>query len=534
MLSLLIFFPFAIALLLIFVPPRAKVFRSVTLVTTFIQFLIGILIFIQFSNESGGYRLIEKYSWISFDLGQWGTFAAYYWVGLDGMSLPLVLMAVVVLVVAAVSSFSINHHVKGYFILFLILDAAILGTFASMDTLLFFVFFEFMLIPMYFLIGIWGGKKREYASVKFFLYTLLGSIFILIAIIGIYSSTKSPELGIEFRSVGTPTEEMKERKLDHTFGMTHLADQKNIIEDSILDPIVTTTVGGLPWRKWIFLLLFFGFAIKLPVVPLHTWLPDAHVEAPTAISILLAALLLKVGGYGLIRLAYSIFPAEAAGFSLMTGSLAVLSIIYGAFNAVACKDLKRMIAYSSISHMGFVLLGVASGTNEGIVGSIFQMVSHGFISAMLFAIVGVLYDRTGDRTISSYSGLFAVAPKYTAFVLLAFFAAMGMPGFSAFIGELMIFFGSFASNSQNGLLPVWMPLVATLGIILTASYYIWTIQRMFFGKPFVFENKPFADLTIREWVMLMPLAGLIFFLGIWPQPLLDLINAFVVPLAIVF
>ncbi len=518
MLSLLIFLPIAIALLLIFVPSHSKVFRVAALGTTLVQLIIVVLICNQYLGESGAYRLIEKSNWISFSMGEWGVFSSYYWVGLDGMSLPLVVMSVVVFIIAALSSWNISHHSKGYFILFLILNGAIIGTFAAMDTLLFFVFFEFMLIPMYFLIGIWGGQKREYASVKFFLFTLLGSIFILIAIIGIYSSAKSPEANT----------------LTHTFGITHLADSSNFIAGSLLDPSSTQTLGGFTWREWAFLLLFIGFSIKLPVVPFHTWLPDAHVEAPTPVSILLAALLLKVGGYGMIRLAYTIFPSEASGFSLLTGSLALLTIIYGALNAMACKDLKRLIAYSSVSHMGFVLLGVASGTSEGIAGSVYQMVSHGLISAMLFAIAGVIFDRTQDRTIANYSGLFAVAPKYTAFVLLAFFAAMGMPGFSGFIGEIMVFFGSFASHQQNGFLPAWIPIIATLGIILTASYYAWTIQRMFFGKLFIHENKSITDLTQREWLILLPLAVLILFFGIYPQPLLDLINPFAIQLAKLF
>jgi NADH-quinone oxidoreductase subunit M len=313
--------------------------------------------------------------------------------------------------------------------------------------------------------------------------------------------------------------------------MTHLSDSANFIDGSVFHQSSTETLWKFTWREWAFLLLFFGFAIKLPLVPFHTWLPDAHVEAPTPVSILLAALLLKVGGYGMIRLAYTIFPTEASGFSLMTSSLALLSIIYGALNAMAAKDLKRMIAYSSISHMGFVLLGVASATSEGIAGAVYQMVSHGLISAMLFAIAGVLHDRTKDRMIAHYSGLFAAAPKYTAFVLLSFFAAMGMPGFSAFIGEIMVFFGSFASHSHNGFIPAWIPITATLGIILTASYYVWTIQRMFFGKLFVHENKSITDLTTREWLMLLPLGLLILFLGIYPQPLLDLINPFAIQLA---
>jgi NADH-quinone oxidoreductase subunit M len=518
MLSLLIFLPILIALALLFIPVSNKnIFRIATLITTLIQLVLSILIYINYKNGEGNFRLVEKTSWIHFEMGSWGAFSAEYWVGLDGMSLPLVLMSSVVFVIAALSSWSINKSPKGYFILFLILNTSVLGSFAAMDALLFFVFFEFMLIPMYFLIGIWGSENREYASIKFFLYTLLGSIFILIAIIALYSSVQLP---------GTNAQ--------HTFGLSHLANGENFIAGSFLDPNSAATFGSWSWRAWIFLLLFIGFAIKLPAVPFHTWLPDAHVEAPTPVSILLAALLLKVGGYGMIRLGFYIFPNEAASFSLLTGSLALISIIYGALNAMASKDLKRMIAYSSISHMGFVLLGVASGTTEGVAGSVYQMVSHGLIASMLFAIAGVLYDRTSDRIIANYSGLFSVAPQYTAFVLLAFFAAMGMPGFSGFIGEIMVFLGSFASHQQNGFLPTWIPIIATLGLILSAAYYVWTIQRMFFGKLFVYGNRTITDITTLEWLVLLPLGILILFLGIYPQPLIDIINPFALQLSELF
>jgi NADH-quinone oxidoreductase subunit M len=486
--------------------------------TAVIQLIIVTLIYAQY-NPAGSFQAIEKYSWIDFSMGSWGNFTAYYWVGVDGMSLPLIFLSAVVLIIAALASANIKHNVKGYFILLLILNGAIMGTFAAMDTLLFFVFFEFMLIPMYFLIGIWGGPKREYASIKFFLYTLLGSIFILIGIIAIYISVKDPDV-ITI--------------VNHTFGIVHLSDINNFISNSILDPQTVVTWGWFTWREWIFILLFIGFAIKIPVVPFHTWLPDAHVEASTPISIILAALLLKVGGYGLIRFAYNIFPVEAAGFNWLVGVLALISIIYGALNALASKDLKRLIAYSSISHMGFVLLGIASGTSEGVAGSIYQMVSHGLIAAMLFAVAGVVNDRTNDRAISNYSGLYSVAPQFTAFVLLAFFAGMGMPGFSSFIGEIMIFFGSFSSHIQNTFLPVWIPIAATFGIILSASYFAWTIQRMFFGKFYIARNDSFADLNSREWFLFVPLSFLILFFGIFPQPLLDLINPYALYLSKLF
>ena len=516
MLSILIFLPVLAALALLFVPSKASsIFRTVSLIVAAVQLGICIFLLQTFNIQEASYQLTEKASWIHVNLGNWGTFNAWYWIGLDGMSFPLIVLSSIILVIATLSAWRTSQQTKGFFILLLVLNTAIMGSFAALDALLFFVFFEFMLIPMYFLIGIWGGPKREYASIKFFLYTLLGSIFILIVFIALYSSVQNPN----------------SETLEHTFALSHLSNPDNIITGSVLDVNSTSTLLGWNWRAWAFMLLFIGFAIKLPIVPFHTWLPDAHVEAPTSVSILLAALLLKVGGYGLIRFAFGIFPQEAASFSLFTSILALTSILYGALNAMASKDLKRLIAYSSISHMGFVLLGVASATTEGIAGAVYQMVSHGIIAALLFAIVGVLYDRTHDRTINHYSGLYSVMPQYTAVVLIGFFAAMGIPGFSSFIGEVMVFLGAFASHQVNGLIPVWIPVIATLGIILTAGYYVWTIQRMFFGEQKVPENQSLTDLSIREKLILIPLAILTFMLGIYPQPLLNFVNSFAEKLA---
>jgi NADH-quinone oxidoreductase subunit M len=512
MLSLLIFLPVLAAIGLLFVPAKSNsIFRWIALTVSVVQGGIALLLASSYSSQITGFQLVEKANWITMNLANLGQFKAFYWVGLDGMSLPLILLSVLVMGIATLSAWNTNQNTKGFFILMLILNTAILGSFAALDALLFFVFFEFMLIPMYFLIGIWGGAKREYASVKFFLYTLLGSIFILIVFIALYASVQNPESA---------------NGIEHTFSIQHLLNSDNIIPGSALDPNSTSTFLGWSWRAWAFLLLFLGFSIKLPVVPFHTWLPDAHVEAPTPVSIVLAALLLKVGGYGLIRFVFGIFPNEAASFSLFTSILALISIIYGALNAMASKDLKRLIAYSSVSHMGFVLLGATSATTEGISGSVYQMVSHGLISAMLFAIAGVLYDRTHDRTITNYSGLYSAMPKYTALVLVGFFAAMGIPGFSAFIGEVMVFFGAFHSSQVNGLIPIWIPITATLGIILTAGYYVWTIQRMYFGKLFVTGNQSLTDLSARELFILALLAAFILWLGIYPQPLLDIINPF--------
>jgi NADH-quinone oxidoreductase subunit M len=465
-------------------------------------------------EPSGELQFVEQKPWITLDLGSWGMLRAEYFVGVDGLNIVLVCLSVFVMLIASLASWSIRKNVKGYFVLLLILNAAIIGTFTALDFLLFYLFFEFMLLPMFFLIGIWGGPRKEYASIKFFLYTLLGSILILIALIGLYLSVQDPgEAG----------------GLVHTFNLLHMGDPANYIHNSIFDPQNPWPMGFLNAREWGFLLLFIGFAIKLPMVPLHTWLPDAHVEAPTPVSVILAALLLKIGAYGFMRIAFPIFPEAALGFSWLVGLLGVISIVYGALNAMASKDLKRLIAYSSVSHMGFVLLGLASMTTEGVTGAIYQMFSHGIISALLFLIAGVLADRTHDRMIEHYSGLASRMPAYFVIVLIGFFASMGLPGFSGFVAEILVFLGAFKSNSTNGLIHESLAIVSTLGLILGAGYYLWTIQRMFFGTFHLKgDGRPeqLIPLTQREFLVMAPLCAAALIFGIFPQLILDWINPF--------
>lgn len=482
LLTFLIFIPVVAALVLLALPSAFKTYyRWIALGVSAIQMIILLMIFARF-QAIAGYQLIERYSWIRIDL-----LAADYFVAIDGLSFPLVALSVFILLIAVVSSWNVTDRPKGYFALMLILNGAIIGSFCALDLLLFYLFFEFMLLPMYFLIGIWGGPKREYASIKFFLYTLLGSILILLVIIGLYVSAG-------------------------TFS----------IPDLILSQKPAWMLWGWPATQWGFLLLLIGFGIKLPMVPVHTWLPDAHVEASTPISVILAALLLKIGGYGLLRVAYPLFPDAAFTMSTTVAVIGMISIVYGAMNALASKDLKRLIAYSSVSHMGFILLGLASATTEGVTGAVFQMTSHGLISAMLFLIAGVIYDRTHDRMISHYSGLATKMPVYTTFVLIAFFATLGLPGLSGFIGEVMVFLGAFSTDRFHS----WIAAISVTGLIFGAGYSLWTIQRMFFGQFAVKGEYTLTDVDAREKLMLIPLSILIIVLGVVPQVLINYINPF--------
>jgi NADH-quinone oxidoreductase subunit M len=511
-LSVLTFLPLIAALALIFVPAEKKnAFRYTSLGVVIVQILITILLWMNFDfnlagiNDIKGYQFIDKFTWIYLTgLPLFGTFKIDYFLGLDGLSLPMVILSSIIAFVAVISSWNIEETThkpnssKGYFILLLILNAGTLGVFVALDFFMFYIFWELVLLPMYFLIGIWGGPRREYAAIKFFIYTLAGSVLILLAIIGLYLSV---------------TEVMPNGEKVFTFNMLMMMDPNNFAPDSMM-----SLLNPNNFRFLAFLGLFIGFAIKIPLFPFHTWLPDAHVEAPTPISVILAGVLLKMGGYAILRIIYPIFPDQVKEWFWWIAFLGMINIVYGAFCALGQKDFKKLIAYSSVSHMGFVVLGIAAFNQFGLMGGVLQMFNHGTVTAMLFLIVGVIYERTHKRGLDDFGGLSTQVPMYTGVVTLAFFAAFGLPGLSSFVSELMIFIGAFSSPEIRVL-----TVISAIGIVMGAVYMLRALQKIFLGK-IKEEHKTLQDLTMREYVMFVPLAIIVIFFGIYPTPLLDIMN----------
>src|SRR5919108_2060749 len=434
-LSLTLFIPLAGALFIIFAFRREQVqaIKNVAFVVTLIDFVVSLPILFAFDTSTHQFQFVEKVRWID-------AIGSEYFLGVDGISLLLVFLTTLLGAVAVICSFTaIEEREKENYFSLLFLQTGMLGVFMALDFFLFYVFWEIMLVPMYFLIGIWGGPRKLYAAIKFFLYTLFGSVFMLLAILAIYF--------IHYSQTGVLT-----------FNFLELLKTN-------IDP---------SHQVWLFLAFFLAFAIKVPMFPFHTWLPDAHVEAPTAGSVILAGILLKLGGYGFIRFALPLFPAAAQTYAPLIIALSLIAIIYGAIVALVQPDLKKLVAYSSVSHMGFVTLGIFVFQPQALQGAILQMVNHGLITGALFLLVGVIYERTHDRTIAKMGGLAALTPVWAATFGFFVFASAGLPGLSGFVGEFLVLVGTFAVNP-------WAAVIATFAMILSAAYLLWMFQRIIFG-----------------------------------------------------
>jgi NADH-quinone oxidoreductase subunit M len=535
LLSLIIFLPTAAALVLLFLPKRQEeAMKQFSLIVTVIVFLLTVLIAIP---GKSGFDLAAKQMqhvvfrpWIE-------SFKIDYFLGIDGISFPLVILTSFLGVLAMWASWPITKHVKAYCILFLLLETGMLGVFMALDFFLFYVFWEVMLLPMYFLIGVWGGPRREYAAIKFFLFTLVGSVLMLIAILMLYYASDlnakdpsgAPLLSAQqLAAAHVPADRVGPNHPGpaHTFNILALT----AIGQAKDSPFVHTVLWGQRLGTWAFLLLFIGFVIKLPAVPVHTWLPDAHVEAPTPISMILAGVLLKMGGYGVLRICYPICPQAAYNLAWFVCGIGVLSMVYGAFAAMAQKDFKRLVAYSSVSHMGYVLLGIGLWSaavggeyltdywKMGVSGAMFQMIAHGISSAGMFFLVGVVYDRVHHRNIEQFGGLFQKMPVYGGISMVIFFAALGLPGLCGFIGEVLVVLASWSYSKTLAVLSASV-------VILTAGYILWTIQRVFLGPEYKGPHgEALSPMTRREIAIAAPLVALAIVLGVYPMALLKYVN----------
>ncbi|WP_416881866.1 NADH-quinone oxidoreductase subunit M [Marivita sp.] len=453
--------------------------KWLALIATSATFLISLFILFQFDPENTGFQMVEQGEWL---LG------LQYKMGVDGISVLFVMLTTFMMPLVIAASWDVSHRVKEYMIAFLILETLMLGVFMALDLVLFYLFFEAGLIPMFLIIGIWGGKNRIYASFKFFLYTFLGSVLMLVAMVAMFSDAGTTDI---------------EQLLVHQFGSESF---------SILGVHI---VGGL--QTLLFLAFFASFAVKMPMWPVHTWLPDAHVQAPTAGSVVLAAILLKMGGYGFLRFSLPMFPVGADVLTPLVLWMSAIAIVYTSLVALVQEDMKKLIAYSSVAHMGYVTMGIFAGNQQGIDGAIFQMISHGFISGALFLCVGVIYDRMHTRDIDAYGGLVNRMPAYALIFMLFTMANVGLPGTSGFIGEFLTLMGIFQVNT-------WIAAVATSGVILSAAYALWLYRRVVMGDLIKESLKTITDMTRRERAIFAPLVIATILFGVYPAPILDTIG----------
>ena len=475
-LSLIVFLPLAGALLVLLAggggdrPDRERLVRTVALAVSLATFAVTLLLWWRFDPTSADYQFVERHAWIP-------AFGIQYLVGVDGISLFLVVLTGFLTPLALLSSWdSVHVNVKMFSFFLLALESSMLGVFVAIDLFLFYMFWDFVLIPMYFLIGIWGYERRVYAAVKFILYTMAGSVLMLVAIIGL--------------------------------AWAHAEANGGTVSFNLLDLQRLT----LSWQveKWFFLAFAVAFLIKVPLFPFHTWLPDAHVEAPTAGSVILAGVMLKMGTYGLVRFAFPLFPSAAMHYAPWIAGFAIIGIIYGALVAMVQPDMKKLVAYSSVSHLGFVVFGLCAMNVQGLQGSVYQMLNHGVSTGGLFMIVGMLSDRRHTRLIAEYGGLKAVMPRFVAAFLLITLSSIALPGMNGFIGEFLILLGGFLWN------PIFAALAAT-GMILSAVYMLWMFQRVNYGEITNVKNRELPDLTPREWTLMVPTIAVAIAMGVFPN-----------------
>lgn len=505
-LNLVIFSPLLVAALVLFLPKTEKgQIRAVTLGGMLLNLLTCLWAWSRFDPRSPvEFQLEYRMRWID-DLG------LSYHVGVDGLSIALVLLTGILGPLVVLSSWTfVQERVKEFHLALLVLQTAMLGAVCAVDTLLFYVFFEAMLIPMYLLVGVWGSEERQMAAMKFFLYTLVGSVLMLVALLSVYflaapAGLRSFDYSTLYNGLLAANRELAQYLKANPAG-----------DGAGLSP---TALALFRFGPYLFLAFALAFAIKVPMFPLHTWLPDAHVQAPVAGSMLLAGVMLKMGTYGFWRFAIPLFPVAARQFQLLLAALAVVGIVYGAFMCLAQRDIKKLIAYSSVSHLGYCMLGMLAFSAEGATGSAYQMLNHGISTGALFLLFGFLYERRHARLMSDYGGIARVMPVYAAFFLVVTFSSVAVPGTNGFVGEFLVLLGTFKSN-----LPTWLAVVATTAVILGAAYMLWMVQKVFFGQVTHPENLALKDLGRREVLAALPFIVLIVVMGLRPQPFLDVLN----------